>query len=191
MAARNGHLEVIRDLQPHGIHCTSFEADVTAAYGCPEVVHDLREHGVRCAWRGANWVAQYGQPEVVQDLRTHGRYFTSEAADSAATNGHLCIVQDLRAHGIYCTAKCLRMTIAHRNLDVVEDLHAETNNICSAALHNAIFVFARLKILFLTTQNCSTVTRVTFETKECSRNLPRILLLCSTSWRGFDGMRCI
>src|SRR3546814_8543312 len=42
-AAKNGHLDVIRDLRAHGIHCTSRGADRAAENGRADVIQDRSE----------------------------------------------------------------------------------------------------------------------------------------------------
>src|SRR5690606_19637478 len=59
-AARNGYLEVIRDLRVHDIHCTSYGADRAAGNGHSDVIWDLRAHGIHCAAGGANSAAENG-----------------------------------------------------------------------------------------------------------------------------------
>src|SRR3546814_793925 len=69
--ARNGDLDVIRELRAHGIHCTASGADSAAGKGRMDVVRELRAHTIPCTSRGADWAAQNGHVAVIQDLRTH------------------------------------------------------------------------------------------------------------------------
>src|SRR5690554_1218590 len=52
--------------------CDSMDADVAAENGHLDVVRDLRDHGVHCSHLGADWAAMNGHVEVIRDLRAHG-----------------------------------------------------------------------------------------------------------------------
>src|SRR5690554_3455973 len=97
-AAENGHVEVIRELRAHDVHCTSDGADVAAGNGHMEMVQDLRAHGIQCTSQGAKLGAMNGHVEVIRDLRAHDIHSSPVGADLAAENGHMEVIRDLRAH---------------------------------------------------------------------------------------------
>src|SRR5690554_3965586 len=94
LAAKNGHLSVVRELRAHGIHCTSDGANMAAWSGHLDVIQDLRARGIHCTANGADWAARNGHLGVVRELRAHGIHCTSNGANQAAWKGHLDVIQD-------------------------------------------------------------------------------------------------
>ena len=124
LAAQNGHLDIIRDLREHGIHCNHQGANLAAWYGHLDVVRDLRAYRIHCNSHGADMAAWYGRLDVVRDLRAHGVHCTVDGVMLAAEGGRLDVVRDLREHGVHCTVDGANWAARYGHLNVVRDLRA-------------------------------------------------------------------
>src|SRR3546814_4899504 len=75
-----------------------------------DVIRDLRAHGIHCTCDGANWAAWNGHVDVIRDLRAHSTHCTSDGADWAAMNRseeHTSELQSLMriSYAVFCLKK--------------------------------------------------------------------------------------
>ncbi|CAK4660384.1 unnamed protein product [Aphanomyces euteiches] len=101
LAAKNGHLEVVKFFHYHRHEgCTDFAMDFAAQSGHFSVVkflHDHRREG--CTTYAMDMAAANGHFEIVNFLHTHRTEgCTTYAIDYAAANGHLQVVEFLLHH---------------------------------------------------------------------------------------------
>src|SRR3546814_7375606 len=90
--------------------CNSSDANEAAGNGHVDVIRDLRAHGIHCTSDGVGWAAANGHLDVVQDLRAHGIHCTSYSADAAAGNRseeHTSELQSLMriSYAVFCLNK--------------------------------------------------------------------------------------
>jgi len=121
-AAMNGHIEVVNELRAQGINPTRRGVDWAAWNGQMVMVRELRIHGIHATAHGADLAAGDGYLEMVRELRTHGIHATSHGADMAAGGGHLEMVRDLRTHGIHATPYGASEANLNGHVEVERDL---------------------------------------------------------------------
>jgi hypothetical protein len=72
IAARDGHLEVVKYLYKKGVVATKWGIDYAAYYGHLEVIKYLYKQGVKDSECSINLAAEYGHLEVVKYLYSQG-----------------------------------------------------------------------------------------------------------------------
>ncbi|KAH9190577.1 hypothetical protein AeNC1_007447 [Aphanomyces euteiches] len=129
-AAVGGDLELMCVLNPDPYNKRTISiclADLAARHGHIQILRHLLDKGHMCSCRALDWAATNGHIEVVHflnELYPQEGGASTDAMDGAATNGHLDIVHflhDNRQEG--CTVAALNLAARHGHFQVVEFLH--------------------------------------------------------------------
>ena len=99
MAAKDGHLEVLKWARENGCEWNSNTCANAAENGHLEVLKWARENG--CEWNSNTcaYAAQNGHLEVLKWARENGCKWNSETCTYAAQNGHLEVLKWARENG--------------------------------------------------------------------------------------------
>ncbi len=95
LAARNGHMEVVKWLHNNGKSYSTRAMDLASRYGHLDVVKWLHYNGKRCTTNAMDWAAENGHLDVVKWLHNNRKRCTNDAMDWADENGHLDVVKFL------------------------------------------------------------------------------------------------
>lgn len=142
-AARNGHLEVIRDLrEKDNIRCSSAGLTSAAAEGHAHVVHDLLENETfqSCALTGSPessvmwWAGFNGHFDIVLDMIRNHKVIPCEAiANFAAKYGNMTLLEYLRdKFNVHVTVDAADMAASTGQLEMVRYLRSQYGFHCTA-----------------------------------------------------------
>lgn len=131
-AAGNGDLELIQLFRERGIYCTTTGVENAARNGHLEVVRDLREKdNIRCSSAGLSNAAAEGHAHVVRDLLENETFQSSALTGSpgssaiwwAGFNGNFDIVLDMiHNHNVIPCEATANFAAKHGNMTLLEYL---------------------------------------------------------------------